>query len=116
MIREAIRVTERSAHKDFVKNAMKGCGMDFEFKKNDIEKGGLDTNYIYINHGKYSLVVSISLPNRREGILTYSTSIDFKPEDKGHPKIFLNANSLDDAINWVETEIGLKIDKKKLRR
>ncbi len=115
MIRDAIQVVEQATHKSFIVSAMKGCGVDSEFRKNDTDKGGLDTNYIYVNHGKYKLVVCISLPNKKEGILTYSTSVDFIPSDKKNPKIHHNAVNIDDAISWVEKEIGLGIDKKKLK-
>jgi len=115
MIREVIQIIEQNQHKLFIQSAMKGCGVDYEFKKNDEEKGFLDTNYIYINHGKYKLVISISLPNKKEGIMTYSTSIYFEPEDKRSPKIYFNAINIDDAISWVEKEAGILLEKKKLK-
>jgi len=115
MIRKAIEIVEKNIHRDFVKSALDGCGMKFVFKKNDEDKGGLDTNYIYVNHGKYKLVVSISNPDKKEGIFTFSTSIDFIPEDKKNPKIYFNAPNIDSALSWIKNETGLDIDKKNLK-
>ena len=115
MIRSAIAIAEKDNHKEFVMSAMAGCGMDFEFVKNDDSKGGLDTNYAYIQHGKFKLKMAVSLPNKADGINTYSTSVEYEPVDSKNPKIFYNAKNIDDALKWLQKETSITLDKKNFK-